>query len=41
MLAEKIVKGGVGVWGPVPMPANPKVSANEARLLANWILSLK
>ena len=41
MLAEKIVKGGVGVWGPVPMPANPKVSAAEARQLANWILSLK
>jgi cytochrome c len=41
MLAEKIVKGGVGVWGPVPMPANPKVGPNEARQLANWILSLK
>jgi cytochrome c len=41
MLAEKIVKGGVGAWGPVPMPANPKVSANEARQLASWILSLK
>lgn len=41
MLADKIVKGGVGVWGPVPMPANPKVSASEARQLANWILSLK
>jgi cytochrome c len=40
-LAEKIVKGGVGVWGPVPMPANPKVSAHDARQLANWILSLK
>lgn len=41
LLADKIVKGGVGVWGPVPMPANPKVSAAEARQLANWILSLK
>jgi len=40
-LAEKIVKGGSGVWGAVPMPANPKVSAAEARQLANWILSLK
>ena len=40
-LAEKIVKGGAGVWGPVPMPANPKVSAAEARQLATWILSLK
>ncbi len=41
LLADKIVKGGVGVWGPVPMPANPKVSAADARQLANWILSLK
>jgi cytochrome c len=41
MLAEKIMKGGVGVWGPVPMPANPKVSAAEARQLALWVLSGK
>jgi cytochrome c len=41
VLAEKIVKGGVGVWGAVPMPANPKVSAAEARQLANWILTLR
>lgn len=41
LLADKIVKGGVGVWGPVPMPANPKVSASEARQLAGWILSIK
>ncbi|MBN8510240.1 MAG: c-type cytochrome [Burkholderiales bacterium] len=40
-LAEKIVKGGVGVWGAVPMPANPKVSPAEAKQLAEWILSLK
>jgi cytochrome c len=41
VLAEKIVKGGVGVWGAVPMPANPKVSAAEARQLANWILAMR
>ncbi len=40
-LAEKIMKGGVGVWGPVPMPANPKVSPAEARQLAIWVLSIK
>jgi cytochrome c len=40
-LAEKIVKGGVGVWGAVPMPANPKVSPAEAKQLAEWILGLK
>jgi cytochrome c len=40
-LADKIVKGGVGVWGAVPMPANPKVSPAEAKQLASWILSLR
>lgn len=40
-LADKIVKGGVGVWGAVPMPANPRVSQTEARQLAVWILSMK
>ncbi|MHB1124155.1 MAG: c-type cytochrome [Ramlibacter sp.] len=40
-LASKIMKGGSGVWGPVPMPANPQVSAAEAKKLATWVLSLK
>ncbi|MBL8352075.1 MAG: c-type cytochrome [Burkholderiaceae bacterium] len=40
-LAEKIQKGGVGVWGQVPMPANPQVNADEAKTLANWVLSVK
>ena len=40
-LAEKIVKGGSGVWGAIPMPANPQVSAAEAKKLAAWVLSNK
>ncbi|MDP3083946.1 MAG: c-type cytochrome [Rubrivivax sp.] len=40
-MADKIVKGGSGAWGPVPMPANPKVTADEARQLAAWVMSLK
>jgi len=40
-LADKIVKGGAGVWGPVPMPANTQVSAAEAKQLATWVLSTK
>ena len=40
-LADKVVKGGGGVWGPVPMPANSQVSAAEAKTLTTWILSLK
>ena len=40
-LAVKIIKGGSGVWGPVPMPANPQVNDAEAKKLAAWVLSQK
>ncbi len=40
-LADKIIKGGSGVWGPVPMPANAQVSPAEAKQLAAWVLSAK
>lgn len=40
-LADKIMKGGSGVWGPVPMPANTQVNAAEAKKLAAWVLSQK
>jgi cytochrome c len=40
-LVAKVIKGGSGVWGSVPMPANPQVSEAEARSLVKWILSLK
>ncbi|MDQ6627865.1 MAG: c-type cytochrome [Pseudomonadota bacterium] len=40
-LAQKIIKGGSGVWGAVPMPANPQVNEAEAKQLVQWILSLK
>jgi cytochrome c len=40
-LAAKIMKGGSGVWGAVPMPANPKVSPAEAKQLATWVLSTR
>lgn len=39
MLAKKIREGGVGVWGQVPMPANPQVNEQEAASLAKWVLS--
>lgn len=41
MLAAKIQKGGSGVWGAIPMPANPQVSDAEAKKLAAWVLSIK
>jgi len=40
-LATKIMKGGSGVWGPVPMPANAQVNEAEAKKLAAWVLTLK
>ena len=40
-LAQKIIKGGSGVWGPVPMPANAQVSEAEAKQLVQWIMTLK
>ena len=38
-LAKKIREGGVGVWGQVPMPANPQDNEQEAASLAKWVLS--
>ena len=38
-LAVKIMKGGSGVYGPVPMPANTQVNEAEAKKLAAWVLS--
>ena len=40
-LATKIIAGGSGVWGAIPMPANPQVKEAEAKQLAVWILGLK
>jgi len=39
-LAEKVIKGGGGVWGQMPMPPNA-VSPDEAKKLVTWILGLK
>ena len=40
-LAKKVREGGVGVWGQVPMPANPQVNEAEAQTLVKWVLSQK
>jgi cytochrome c len=40
-LATSIQRGGAGKWGPIPMPAQPNVSADEATALARWILEQK
>jgi cytochrome c len=40
-LVQKVLKGGGGVWGTMPMPANAQVNEAEAKQLVKWILSLK
>lgn len=37
-LVEKMKAGGVGVWGQVPMPAQPSLTDAEAQAVAKWIL---
>ena len=40
MLEEKVKKGGVGVWGQIPMPPNTQVSDADVKKLVAWVLSL-
>lgn len=41
VLAQKIIEGGGGNWGVVPMVPNRHVSESEARIIASWILGLE
>jgi cytochrome c len=41
MLADKVKKGGSGVWGQVPMPPNPQVSDADLKTMIAYVLSLK
>ena len=38
---DKVKKGGVGVWGQIPMPPNAQVSDADIKDLVTWILTLK
>jgi cytochrome c len=38
-LAQRIQKGSAGVWGAVPMPANPNIGDTDAAALAAWVMS--
>ena len=38
-LLAKVRKGGQGVWGAIPMPANPQLTDDELKLLVKWILA--
>ena len=41
MLAEKIIAGGQGNWGEIPMAAHPNVSQEDAEAMVKYILSIK
>jgi cytochrome c len=40
-LVQKVLKGGSGTWGAIPMPANPQVTEAEAHTLVKWVLAQK
>jgi|SRR5690606_29649918 cytochrome c len=40
-LIDKIIQGGQGVWGEVPMTPHPDLSRDDAREMVNYIFSLK
>ncbi|NLY26965.1 MAG: c-type cytochrome [Alcaligenaceae bacterium] len=39
MLASRIKKGASGVWGPVPMPPNPRISDADLKLVVEWLMA--
>ena len=39
-LAEKVKKGGSGVWGQIPMPPNPAAPDSDIKKLVEWILKM-
>ncbi|WP_419867987.1 c-type cytochrome [Chryseobacterium sp. CT-SW4] len=41
LLAQKIIEGGQGVWGEVPMAPHTGMSKDNAKLMVKYILSLK
>jgi cytochrome c len=41
MLAEKIIKGGQGNWGSIPMTPHASLSEDDAKQMVKYILLLK
>jgi cytochrome c len=41
MLAEKVMKGGKGVWGEIPMVPHPAITLAEAEQMVKYVLLLK
>lgn len=41
MLAEKVIKGGAGNWGQIPMTPHPQITPDDAKAMVKYVLSLK
>jgi cytochrome c len=41
MLADKIIKGGSGVWGAIPMTAHDALPKEDAKAMVKYIMLLK
>lgn len=39
-LSAKIISGGAGAWGEIPMPPHPQHTPAETSQMADWVLSL-
>ena len=40
-LSDKIIKGGAGHWGQIPMTPHPTLSKDDAKAMLKYIMSLK
>ena len=41
MLAQKVIAGGVGVWGEIPMAAHPNLTEEDAKDMVRYVLLLR
>lgn len=40
-LVKKVISGGSGIWGTVPMTPHPSLKADDVKIMVTYILSLK
>lgn len=40
-LADKVIKGGAGNWGTVPMTAHPQLAKEDVKTMVKYVLELK
>ena len=40
-LANKIIKGGSGNWGTIPMTSHPTISKEDALTMVHYVMSIK